>query len=154
MLVSHGAAQRRVNTCYVKKFRQDFLQDRIHATIQRTLQKIESNKVVSKNAGPNIDRETLLSCMWLLRMSPLEKFNTPEFPKLGSSINYLQQGGKAGSDSLFVCGKSDAFAGYWPSLPSVYPQRRRPSVDDVDKLPDLSSAHKEVFSCLKHSIYP
>ncbi|GFW49613.1 hypothetical protein TNCV_2843941 [Trichonephila clavipes] len=37
-------------------------------------------------------------------------------------------------------------------LPSLYPQRRRPSVIDVDILPDLSSSHKEVL-CLKLLIF-
>ncbi|GFT55527.1 hypothetical protein TNCV_3320421 [Trichonephila clavipes] len=49
MLVPHGVAQRRRNTYYVKKHRQDLLQeDQIYPTIQSTGQKERSNEVVSK----------------------------------------------------------------------------------------------------------
>ncbi|GFV71578.1 hypothetical protein TNCV_1397751 [Trichonephila clavipes] len=47
-------------------------EDQICPTVQRTGLSEGSNKVVSKNISPNIDRETLLSYKWLRTMRVLQ----------------------------------------------------------------------------------
>ncbi|GFR13374.1 hypothetical protein TNCT_564921 [Trichonephila clavata] len=71
MLVPHGMAQLRGEMSCNKKFGQDLLQeDEICATVQRTVQKVRSDGVVTKNVDSNTNREMLLSCTWLDESSP------------------------------------------------------------------------------------
>ncbi|GFR32331.1 hypothetical protein TNCT_357151 [Trichonephila clavata] len=45
-----------------RNVRRTLQKDQIGPTVQKTGQKVRCNEVVSKNAGPNIDRESLMSC--------------------------------------------------------------------------------------------